>query len=174
MKNKIKIFILVLAAVLIPTFTFTGCDISESASLAITKTSGTLAISTWFAFDDPGTEVKTKMTEVIDSIIECSEVMQAGQSYLDTIYPKLQLEVEAKNPQYASLILSGSIVVLTGLDELVNMNENIKNNRDTARKYVLAFCKGAKDGLTMAETSVTAKRASRAYSLRMQLKKQDK
>lgn len=169
MKNKIKIFLAVLAIILVPTFTFTGCDLNESASLAITKSSGTLAVTTWFAFDNPNDEVKTKMVEVINSIIECSETMSSGGNYLDTIYPKLKLEIEKKEIKYSSLILSGSIAILTGLDELVNMNEDIRNNRDTARKYVLAFCKGAQDGLTLSNAS--AARASRAYSLRMQLKK---
>lgn len=149
-----------------------GCDIDETTALAITRTSGMLAVTTWVAYDNPAQEVKTAMTNVVDQIVEASEQIQSGETYIDVVYPQIVLYVDQSTKiesQYKPLIKSGSIVILTAIDELFASNPDMQKNRDVARKYVQAFCGGVESGLLLNEASPTMQRAAKAYSLRMQL-----
>ena len=152
-----------------------GCDYDEASLLRITKTSGMLAVTTWFAFDNPDSEVKNEVATIIDDIMTSSEIIEAGDTYLDVVYPQIVLRVDQDpdiKDQYKPLIKSGSIVILSGLDELIAMNPDIQKDRDTARKYVQAFCDGAKSGLLLNAANASMQRASKAYSLRMKLSRE--
>lgn len=170
-KSIVKSVCAITAATLM-VFAIGGCEYDEAAMLRITKTSGMLAITTWFAFDNPDKEVKNEVATIIDDIVSASEQIQAGDTYLDVIYPQIVLRVDQDTKikdQYKPLIKSGSIVILSGLDELIAMNPEIQKDRDVARKYVMAFCDGAKSGLLLNAANASMQRAAKAYSLRMKL-----
>lgn len=149
-----------------------ACDIDENAMLQVTKTSGLLATTTWFAFDNPEQEVKDGVSKLISDIETSYDRMESGETYLDVVYPQLVLKIDQDSSikeQYKNAIKGGCIIILSGLDELMAMNPNLRENRDLARQYVTAFCDGAKEGLLLNANNSSLQRASKAYSLRMQL-----
>jgi len=145
-----------------------GCDWNEGVALVATQAAGKLAMTTWFAVDDPGVEVKSALKNAV-GIIQSAEV--EGATYKETLFPEIVKLVDTKYPELddfkKQLIESGAIIVLGGIDQLFINNEKLASNRDLARKYISAFCAGVNAALVAAETDASIENSSKAYKMRI-------
>lgn len=146
---------------------FSGCDFNEQATLNATTVAGTLAVTTWFAIDDPGDIVKAKMQEVIVIIKDMSK---EGVSNLDAIYPVIEQKVVSDvklTDIQKQLILSGSTIILGALDEVFIQKPEIAQNSENVKKYIYAFCNGCDIALKLDGNSTTIKNSKKIFNMRI-------
>ena len=159
-----KMLTCMLAAVVL---VFTGCEYDENAAINTTKTAGTLALTAWFAIDDPGATVKSNLTEVVNII---STVTVTNSTYIDTVYPVVVKYVDKTDkltqPQ-KTLIESGSLIILSGIDQLFIRYPEMSKNRDIERKFVNAFCEGCIVALKLNNDDTNIVMSKKAYDFRV-------
>ena len=163
MKKIMTRFILGLSVA--ATVIFTGCTLDETAALSLAKSAGKVAVWTWVAVDNPDTEVKTTVKEIIIKVKEITAATTKVGEYVDTVYPIVEPLIDAneklKDDQKA-LAKAGFVIIFTALDEFCANNEKIITAADKASKYINAFF----DGASKALGSDTSKIAGKAYKLR--------
>lgn len=143
-----------------------GCDFSETSAMTATNVAGTVAITAWFAIDDPGDAVKDKMQDVLGII---KSVTADGNSHLDSIYPIIENKIinddKLTAPQ-KQLVLSGSVIILGALDEVFIQKPEIAEDRENVNKYITSFCNGCLTALKMNSDSSSVKNSRKVFRMR--------
>lgn len=151
------------------TMMFSGCDMSESQLIATANTTGTIAMLTWFAVDNPDTQVKSALKVVIGNIEKASVDVGSGKTYLESVLPGIQeivIQMHDINEYQKALINGGAVVVLHGIDTYLDKNPEIKTNVELVNKVDAAFCKGCLTVLKMEENAPEIMRTRGVYQLR--------
>lgn len=140
---------------------FSGCDKpNEALLIAGANTAGNIALSAWFAIDDPGCEVKDSLKGVVTVVGEGAKGVAEGESYVNALYPAVQNMIAAHaslTDAQKNLANVGAGVVLSGLDSYIGSNDSLKGNVELVSKVVSAFCKGCVTALAMSDTCRNAK-----------------
>ena len=161
-----KLIITMLAAVGIM---FSGCTPDENTIVAAANGAGTIGMLTWFSIDNPDTEVKETLKEVITYVDGASVKVSEGETYLNSLLPYIQkfvLEQKTLNDYQKQLINAGSVVVLNGIDTFMAANPKVKANAELVNKVVGAFCKGCLTVLNMPEDCPECQKAREVYQMR--------
>ena len=160
------------AAALAVAATLAGCDKSETTLLAAANTAGNLALSTWFAIEEPDGQVKTALKEIVAVTVDASAKIGGGESYVNALTPVVQ-EIASSytgiTPAQRNLVNVGASVILSGIDTYIDSNERLRTNAELASKVVAEFGKGCLTALERSENSPAAqsiRQAHRVMSLR--------
>lgn len=147
----------------------TGCDMNESATISTANTAGNLTMLTWFSIDNPDCEVKAVLKEVIGKVTSASVSVGEGNTYLDSVLPEIQnLAIGKDNltDYQKTLISSGSVIILNGIDTFLASNEKVKGNAELVSKIVGAFGKGCLTVLNMKDDCCEIRKARAVYNIR--------
>jgi len=123
----------------------TGCEPNDAVIVAAANTAGNLALSAWFAIDDPDDDVKHTLKEVVSMVEKGAGAIGEGGSYVDALTPAIQGFIASRDdltPAQKNLINTGSMVLLGALDSFIASNPELKDNAERASKVVAAFCSG--------------------------------
>jgi hypothetical protein len=137
----------------------------------IAQNSGLGAAVTWIAYDNPTTEVKGYVINVLDIVKNNATNVQAGATYTEVVYPQVEKYVHSgKVPtQYIPLVLAGSYAALSGVDTLFAMHPEWKKDQDLALSVVNCFVDGAKHGLTLSDKDPAIMQAKKMNNARAKI-----
>ena len=162
-----KKLIVTLAAVI--GLAFSGCTPSESVLVSAAQSAGSIAMLTWFSIDDPDTQVKSVLKDVVTYVEGASVSVGEGNTYLDSVLPYVQ-EFVAKQEKLSdyqkTLIHAGAVVALNGIDTFLASKPEIKENAELVSKVVGSFCKGCLTVLNLPEGSKECVKAKEVYAKR--------
>ena len=148
---------------------FSGCTPDETTIVAAAKSAGSIGLLTWFSIDDPDTQVKATLKEVITYVDGATVKVVEGETYLDSLLPYIQkfvLDQEKLTDYQKQVINAGSVVVLNGIDTFMAANPKVKENAALVNKVVGAFCKGCLSVLVLPEDCPECQRAKAVYAKR--------
>ena len=160
---------LICALVASATILFSGCDMNEQQLIATANTTGTIAMLTWFAVDNPDTAVKTALKEIVSAIEKSSVDVGSGKTYIESVLPEIQemaIKMQGLSEYQKAIINAGSVIILNGIDTFLDKNQEVKKNVELVNKVVAAFCDGCLTVLKMEDNSPEIMRARGVYQLR--------
>lgn len=167
--KKIKLM-LVAAAVSVASaiLVLTGCTPDETLLVAGANTAGNLAVSAWFAIDDPDENVKTVLKDVVTLVGDSASSVGEGTSYVDALTPVVQefiVRYDTLTPAQMNLINTGASVVLSALDTFIDSKPELKGNMELVNKVVAAFCKGCLTAIERSEDCCSARSIKKAHQV---------
>ena len=146
-----------------------GCDWNETTMTTAASTAGQIACLTWFSIDNPDTQVKAVLKEVVAKVTSATVKVGDGATYIEAVLPEVQeiaLKQEKLNDYQKTLINAGAVVILNGIDTFLAANEKVKTDATLVNKVVGAFGNGCLAVLNMGEDAPEIKRARGVYESR--------
>jgi len=169
MKTKLLTVGAVLAAVLM--LGTTSCQLSKDQIKEISRNGGLFSATTWIAIDNPNSNVITTLTNVLLVVKEKASSVEAGQTYVQVVYPELVKIIDAKvEKQYRPLCKAGAITLLGQLDLLFVAHPEWKKDQDLAIEVANSFIDGSIQGLTMDASNPIMMQARLNYKNRKDIK----
>jgi len=150
----------------------TACKVTPDQVKAIANAVGLFSAVTWIAIDNPPQVAKTAVIEILGVIADKASSVKAGQTYTEVLYPELVKIIDADVPvQYRPLCKAGTAMLLGQLDLLFAAHPDWKQDQDIALDVTIEFCKGAEQGLSLAETDLIIIQAKRNSVMRANVRK---
>lgn len=168
-KLKMKKMIMGMIAAVAMLCGICGCDWNETTVTATANTAGNLTMLTWFSIDNPDTQVKEVLKEVVTKVTSTTVKVGEGATYMEAVLPEVQaiaLKQEKLNDYQKTLINAGAVVILNGIDTFLATNEKVKTDAALVSKVVGAFGKGCLTILNMGEDAPEIQRARGVYATR--------
>lgn len=163
-----KFTALLAAALVAATTVITGCEKDETALLAAANTAGNIAVSAWFAIQEPDGQVKTVLKDVVTLTVSASGKIGEGESYVNALTPVVQ-EVIAKHdeltPAQKNLINLGSSVILSNIDVFIDSKPELKGNAELVSRCVAEFGKGCLIAIERSENTLAAQSLHYAHAM---------
>ena len=164
-----KLMIGIMAVIMIGIGVIAGCKPTPEDINLIAKNAGLFSAVTWIAYDNPSTDVKSNVVDVLNVAEGAITNVQSGQTYAAVIYPIVEKAVVASTkikPQDKPLVLAGSLAMLNGIDILFASHPEWKTNETIAQNAAIAFINGAEQGLALPSSNPMLLQASNGNQMR--------
>ena len=136
-------------------FITSSCTITPEQAKVIANQSGTIAVVSWIAAQNPSTNEMDSVNLVISAIKNDISLVGSNSTYSAVLYP-LALDVIKTQVllQYRPLCKIGTSSLLGALDMIFIIHPDWQANKNATLSIVSSFMQGVQDGLTLSEKDI--------------------